>query len=158
MIEIRHATTSDVPSLVACHLACWREAYQEVAPADYLAELDQSIPARIAFWTSKIAKGNAPWLAVDDETVIGLAAAGPTEDDDLPSGLELFAIYVRATHWDSGLGHRLLEAAIGNAPASLWALEDNPRAHRFYRRHGFTPDGTAKHHGRLDLPIIRLTR
>jgi hypothetical protein len=38
----------------------------------------------------------------------------------------------------------LLDAAIGDRPASLWVLDDNPRAREFYRRNGFAPDGAEK--------------
>jgi GNAT superfamily N-acetyltransferase len=158
MILIRLATTADVPDLVACHLACWQEAYRDIVPAAHLAGLERSVPARIDYWTTKITEGERPWIAVDGDAVVGFAAAGPTSDEDRPPGLELFAIYVRAAYWNTGLGHRLLESAIADHPASLWVLQANPRALRFYRSHGFTEDGTSKTHARLQLPIIRMTR
>ena len=34
--------------------------------------------------------------------------------------------------------------AQGYTALSLWVLRDNARAVRFYRRHGFSPDGQAK--------------
>ncbi|WP_152360573.1 GNAT family N-acetyltransferase [Microlunatus speluncae] len=157
MIDIRSATTADVAALVECHLTCWHEAYAELAPADYLAELENSQPARISYWTTKIANGEAPWLAVDDEAVIGIAHAGPTEDDDLRPGLTLFAIYLRAAYWGTGLGDRL-HRTIGDQPTSLWVLPENARAVRFYRRHGFEPDGAEQLHPGLRRTIIRLVR
>ena len=36
-----------------------------------------------------------------------------------------------------------LDAACGTEPVSLWVAEDNPRAHRFYTRNGFTLDGAS---------------
>jgi GNAT superfamily N-acetyltransferase len=158
MIEIRLATTADVPALVACHLACWREAYRDLVPAAYLAELDQSVPARIDHWTTMITNGAEVWIATHDDTVIGLASAGPSPDEDAPSALELFALYVRAAHWNTGLGHRLLEAALATHPASLWVLQSNTRALHFYRSHGFTEDGTTKLHPHLAQEVIRMTR
>lgn len=55
--------------------------------------------------------------------------------------MELYAVYVRASQYGTGLGHRLLEAAIGDAPAYLWVFEANVRARGFYARQGFEPDG-----------------
>ena len=49
---------------------------------------------------------------------------------------QLYAIYVLAEHYGSGAGQALLDAAIGGAAASLWILEDNPRARAFYVRNG----------------------
>ena len=158
MIEIRLATTTDVPTVVACHLACWHEAYRDLVPATYLAELEQSVPARIDHWTTMITSGAEVWIATDDDTVIGLASAGPSTDEDVTSDRELFALYVRAAHWKTGLGHRLLDAAVAAHPASLWVLRSNTRAIDFYRSHGFIEDGTTKLHPRLALEVIRLTR
>ncbi len=36
----------------------------------------------------------------------------------------------------------MLDAVIDDGPALLWVAKDNPRAQAFYRRNGFTPDGT----------------
>lgn len=84
--------------------------------------------------------------------------AGPGRDDDIDLDLELILIYARQAYWGTGLGHRLLETAIGTNPAYLWVFRDNTRAIRFYQRHGFTPDGTEKPHARLGAIELRMTR
>ena len=39
----------------------------------------------------------------------------------------------------------MLEAVIDPAQsAALWVADPNPRAHAFYRKHGFVADGTAQ--------------
>jgi ribosomal protein S18 acetylase RimI-like enzyme len=45
-------------------------------------------------------------------------------------------------------------------PVSLWVLEGNERAVRFYRRHGFVPDGATKPEviGDADVVELRLVR
>jgi GNAT superfamily N-acetyltransferase len=68
------------------------------------------------------------------------------------------AIYVRASRYGVGLGHRLLEAAIGDAPAYLWVFEANVRARGFYARHEFEPDGARKPEPSFQEPEIRLRR
>lgn len=66
---------------------------------------------------------------------------------------------MRASAYGSGLGLRLLDAAIGDRPASLWVLERNPRARAFYERNGFAPDGTTELLPRFEnLVEIRLVR
>src|SRR5699024_7805448 len=40
-----------------------------------------------------------------------------------------------------GLARALVDALLGDAPASLWVAEDNPRARRFYEKLGFAADG-----------------
>src|SRR5674476_1123014 len=41
-----------------------------------------------------------------------------------------------------GVADRRLKERVRDAPAYLWVLSGNDRAQAFYRRHGFTPDGT----------------
>ncbi len=88
----------------------------------------------------------------------GLCRSGRRRDDDIDLPLELAAIYVRSAHWGTGLGDRLLAAAIGAEPAYRWVFEANLPARAFYARHGFLPDGSRKQDPWLDLPEVRLRR
>lgn len=90
--------------------------------------------------------------------MIGFSAPGPSRDDDAPVPLELYAIYTRKPWWGSGLGGRLLEVAIGKQAALLWVLEGNLRARAFYRKHGFTEDGTQTDEPSFAVPELRMTR
>ena len=89
--------------------------------------------------------------------LIGIAIAGPTRDDDVPAGIELYAIYVRAAHQGSGVADDLLAAAIGDGPASLWTYRDSPRASAFYVNHDFIPDGAERNdsQGILEIRMVR---
>ena len=95
-------------------------------------------------------------------TSSGSRRAGASRDEDAacPVSGELYAIYVLAAHYGSGAGQALLDAAIGRAAASLWVLEDNPRARAFYERNGFRADGTVKDDDRWGEPVreVRLVR
>jgi GNAT superfamily N-acetyltransferase len=70
------------------------------------------------------------------------------------------SIYVVASHYGSGAGQRLLDAALGDLPAFLWVADDNPRARAFYARNGFVPDGTTKVGPVAGTPVleVRLVR
>ena len=72
--------------------------------------------------------------------------------------LELMSLYVRAQYHGSGVAHRLLEASIGAATASLWVFEANPRARAFYSKHGFRPDGARKLDDDTGIWEVRLLR
>ena len=79
--------------------------------------------------------------------IVGCAGAGPAQDDDADAAVpyELQMLYVLAQAHGTGLGLRLLDAAIGGKPALLWVLEDNPRAQAFYRKHGSLRTDAARH-------------
>ena len=55
------------------------------------------------------------------------------------------AQYVHAADHGTGAGPALLNAVIDpEESAALWVADPNPRAHAFYRRHGFVADGTTQ--------------
>ncbi|MFT4262109.1 MAG: GNAT family N-acetyltransferase [Nocardioides sp.] len=96
-------------------------------------------------------------VAVDDGgALVGWAGTGPSRDADI-EGLELYSLYVTAEHYSTGLGHRLLAAALGDRPAFVWVLRGNDRAIGFYERHGFAFDGTEKV-DELGLTDLRMRR
>ena len=153
---IRRATPDDAEAFSACHLACWREAYEELWGSERFAEFD---PAKLAIRRRKeIEGGDADhFLAELDGEVIGIAIAGDSRDDDAPSERELYAIFVRKEHQGSGVSDDLLAAAISDGPASLWTYRDNPRASAFYVHHDFIPDGSEKidSAGILEIRMVR---
>ena len=59
-----------------------------------------------------------------------------------------------------GAGRALLEAVIDPAEsAALWVADPNPRAHAFYRKHGFVADGTAQvEDGVREIRMVRLVQ
>jgi GNAT superfamily N-acetyltransferase len=86
----------------------------------------------------------APGSRARQATAPGSGANGAT---GLAAEIELYAIYVVPAHWSSGAGRALLTEAVerarsvGFARMSLWVLEENARARRFYERAGFTATG-----------------
>ncbi len=157
-VVIREVVPADADPLGRCHLACWREAYTGMVPQDRLDVVLAAVDERIERWRRIIADFPAQLLADSAGEIVGFAAAGASRDPDLGPPLELYALYVRQAYWGTGVGHRLLTAAIGDAPASLWVFRDNARARRFYGSHGFGPDGHEKPEPYFDLPEIRLVR
>ncbi len=102
---------------------------------------------RVASWSGIIAAGSSDNLLAWslDGRLLGFSSTGGGRDPDdgLPP-LELMGLYVRASSYGTGVGHALLEAAIGDSPAYLWVLDGNVRAIGFYERHGFAFDGATK--------------
>ena len=145
-------------ALAECHIACWREAYRGLVPDHVLDAFD--IDHRARQWERIRAQDPEPvFVALDGETVIGFAGAGPSRDDPPVADRELRALYVRAAWYGTGLADDLMRAAIpgitrsarerpepGTIPPahSLWVFEENPRAQAFYRAYGFELDGTRR--------------
>lgn len=153
---VREALVSDAEAFNACHIACWREAYATLWGANRLDELDEAALAQTR--REEIAEGTARHvLAERDGEVIGVAIAGPSRDENPPTELELYAIFVRAAHYGTGVSRALLAAVLNGTPASLWTYRDNARASAFYVNQGFIPDGAEKNDaaGILTLRMVR---
>ena len=140
----------------------WFAAYEGIiAPAiiDRATAPDGGARIRQSFRTR-------PWqrmIAAVHADIVGYASFGPERDVlgmPWPYPLtaagsdgkvaELYALYVHPAWWSTGTGRALMDhvlakvGAAGYTCITLWVLEANARARRFYQRAGFTPDG-ARH-------------
>lgn len=153
--ELRTPEASDVEALARCHLACWQEAYGGLIDPVRLTPLLVDVDAQVQRWHHILASPARVRLAVDDGSVVGFATVRPADADVLA---HLAALYVRRARWSTGLGQRLLDAVLGEEPATLQVFRDNARARRFYARNGFVPDGTESeepHFGGVEIGMIR---
>jgi ribosomal protein S18 acetylase RimI-like enzyme len=141
--SVRRAVLADAEAIGRVHYATHLETYTGKFPEGVIESNPPERRARM--WTRIISDGvGEAWVAEREDEIVGFAGAGLSRDDNSPRELELWSIYLLAAHHGSGLGQGLLDAALGDRPASLWVLADNPRAIAFYRRNGFEPDGTER--------------
>ncbi len=116
-----------------------------MVPPNVLAELTGDLPGLQRRWEHSLRdESRRTVLAIAGGVVVGLCSAGPGRDADLAAVTELYALYVRASWHGTGLADRLIEPVIGGSAAYLWVADLNPRARRYYTRHGFAADGPGK--------------
>lgn len=119
------------------------------------------IGRRERFWTAAITDPRHSQkrmaLAERNDTVVGVAMAGPVMDEDADWSSQLYVLYTYAAVQGLGAGAALLDAVIEpTATAALWVADPNPRAQAFYRRHGFAADGRFKvEDGVREIRMIR---
>ena len=145
--RIRQAGYADLEAAARAKALSWAESLRGVVPDEALVrQLEPEWLVRTADrWRALLDGGGCLWLVVgDDGDIAGVAYACIGRDDDGPTSLELAMMYLRKEAQGGGVADALLQTAIGDAPAYLWVLSGNDRAQAFYRRHGFTPDGTTK--------------
>jgi len=154
-MEIRRALADDALGVATVHVRSWQGAYRGLLPDVYLDQLD--VDARRAGWAAMIAEADWPRTgtlvaAEANGNVVGFAHVGPARDEDLDPLVvgELASIYLLPQVWGSGVGRRLMLAAVnvlrdaGFGAAILWVLDGNDRAQRFYEIGGWQLDGAAK--------------
>jgi GNAT superfamily N-acetyltransferase len=100
-----------------------------------------------------------PAVAAAAPGIVGYASFGPERDvlgaswpyPRTAAGAEgrvaeLYALYVHPAWWSTGTGGALLDQVLARASGAgysfitLWVLQANTRARRFYERAGFAPD------------------
>ena len=163
-VQVRAATPDDASGIAYVHAASWQGAYAHVFPADALHGLDEQLARRTEQWAERLRDLDARWhtlVAISEDEVVGFVSGGPSSDEDADAIRvgELSAIYVLPSAWGTGAGRRLMTEFVkglresGFEAATLWVLDDNPRARRFYEAAGWTLDGESKDDVLLETPV-----
>lgn len=148
---IRPAVLGDAAAIAKVHIASWQEAYTGIVPAEILDNLD--VQRREEQWRAHLQDAEREsiriWVAEREGEIVGFASFGPSRDEDADRHTwELYAIYLTPEAWGRGVARELMRTVLAQPEAAetvtLWVLADNERARHFYRRHGFTPDGTER--------------
>ena len=157
---------ADADDIAVLQNRLWRVTYAGLLPEEVLAARDDEANRRV--WRERAAvherqgrslEGARTWVAHDEVgRPIGWSSAGPPRDEDPPTEVELWSLYLDVEHQGSGVAGDLVDAAVGAGPAHLWVLDGNDRAIAFYRKVGFEWDGTVKHDVRLAADEVRMVR
>lgn len=156
-VRIRQAVPGDAEALGPLHVDVWDDAYTGLMAQHFLDERRANVRRRVDRWRELLSEAEQPtWVAEDASGLVGFAGAGPGRDNDTDLELELYALYVRAAYYGTGVGYALLRQAIGDRACYLWVLAGNERAIRFYERQGFRLDGTEDEHDEgLHVRMVR---
>jgi GNAT superfamily N-acetyltransferase len=148
VVIVRSAEAADAAGVAQVHTVVWRQAYLDLLPDEFLAA--RTITGD--FWLPLITAPDprtAIMVAVEGDVVIGFAAVGPASPPaEVDSGVgQLYAIYLLADYWGTGIGYQIHSAAIDELrrfafpEAVLCVLFDNLRAIEFYQRQGWIDQG-----------------
>jgi GNAT superfamily N-acetyltransferase len=162
---IRAARPEDARPVAEVHVDSWRHTYRGVLPDEYLDRL--SVDDRESMWLGAFADPDpksGALVAEADGHLVGFASFGPSRDEDAPDGTgEVPAIYVEPAALGTGVGRELFAAVTetlrdaGFTRATLWALEANASARRFYEKAGWSWDGAVSTHmfDCANEPVVR---
>lgn len=151
-VEIRPATRDDADGITDVQVASWRAGYAHVFP-DSVLYADDFDSTRRDFWTAwRFAPGHRIAVAVDhddDGRVVAFSSYGPERERarGFTGRGEIWAFYASPDVWGGPIAADLMVyvedrlRAEGFDTAVLWVLDDNPRARRFYEKHGWAASG-----------------
>lgn len=154
-MDIRSARLEDAAQIAVIHVRSWQAAYRGMVPQAFLDGLD--LAPRAARWERNLSATD--WsrggvlVAEANQELLGFVDYGPARDDDAKASRdgEVYAIYLLPAALGRGIGRQLMAAALerlgeaGYDQATLWVLDGNSRARRFYEAGGWLADGAVKH-------------
>lgn len=145
MEHIRKATENDLPRIAEIVIFNYRMNFYPIFKNDDFYFNELQVAALAEQYKSEV---GSMWV-YDDGAVKGVLQA---------ENGEIKKLFVEPVLHGNSIGSVLLEYAVGTQKAyTLWALEKNTRAIRFYERHGFrvtpdrkTEDGTSEYLVRME--------
>jgi GNAT superfamily N-acetyltransferase len=148
-LRIREGASNDAEAIAGIHVRAWQSAYRGQLTDEYLDGLrveDRLEMHRGAFESPP--PEYRMWVAEEGDRVVGFAVTAKSQDADADDRTaELYAIYLEPDRVGTGVGRELFAHAVddlrerGFRTATLWVLETNEQAHRFYEVAGWKPDG-----------------
>jgi len=159
-VVVRPARPDDAEQMARVHVQSWRETYRGLM-RDAVLEDPSLVARQERFWVAALTdpqySRNQAAVGVRDGRVVGISMSGDPLGEGAPESAQLYLLYVLADEYGSGLGTALLDAVLPPGDdAWLWVADPNPRAQRFYAKHGFAPDGTTRVED--GVPELRLRR
>ncbi|WP_230082373.1 MULTISPECIES: GNAT family N-acetyltransferase [Streptococcus] len=125
------------------HWKSWQEAYSRLLPDHFWKEYTLERCRKWAFDYP-----NDVFVAKIEDKVVGFVCCTASQQENLENAGEIYAIYILAEYYGQQIGYRLMQFALEQLKefqqVSLWVLEGNERAIRFYERVGFRFDGISK--------------
>jgi len=150
MYLVRKAEIADAKVLGRIHSNSWKVAYKGIVPDSVL---DNITPEKREKYFERVMSENSEdlFLVYADGKEAGFMTIGRCRDDDRDSTYgEIWGIYLLPEYWNKGIGSYLIDWGInelkskGYKKVTLWVLEENIKARRFYEKKGFRHDGTVK--------------
>ncbi len=154
-VTIRHAQPFDHGSIAAVQTESWRDAYAGVLPKEYLAgQLALDLERH---WSRVDIQPGDVVLVAEEDGIVGFVAVWCRPEPFVDN------LHVKPPQRSKGVGSELMRAAArelisqDQTTASLWVLESNHRALRFYERLGGVCTGRAtKNHFGHELESVRI--
>lgn len=159
---IRRATLDDAAAVAHIHVESWNVAYRGIMPDDVIAKTD--LVYRTKLWAERIADPDWPVFVIEqDDRCVAFCQMIPSHDsdDDGKQVGHVTSLHVLPQLRGRGYGRALMEHVLaeflrrGFSAVTLWVLEENRDARRFYEKYGFQLDGGTRRYPKTQVPEVR---
>lgn len=161
-MTLRRATLDDASAIGHIHVESWNVAYRDIMPDDVIARTD--LAYRTRFWSERIADPDWPVFVLEENGQrVAFCQMVPSRDpDDDPARVgHITSIHVLPHLRGRGHGRALVDHVLaefqrrGFIEVTLWVLEQNSPARKFYERYGFRQDAATRPYPRTEVPEVR---
>jgi len=161
-MTIRRALSADAETVGRIHVESWNVAYRGIMPDDVIARTD--LAYRTQFWAERIADPDWPVFLVEEQgEAVAFCQMIPTTDaNDDPSRVgHITSLHVLPQLRGRGYGRMLIDHVFaefrrrGFVEVTLWVLEENQGARRFYEQYGFRQDTGTRRYPKTNVPEVR---
>jgi len=161
-LKIRRALSADAGIVAHIHVESWNVAYRGIMPDEVIARTD--LAYRTVFWQERIADRDWPVFLMEEHgKPVAFCQMIPTRDgDDDPKRVgHITSLHVLPHVRGSGHGHALMDHVLaefrrrGFEAVTLWVLQENWNARRFYEKYGFALDGGTRTYAKTGVPEVR---
>ncbi|WP_242837289.1 GNAT family N-acetyltransferase [Alkaliphilus transvaalensis] len=150
MCNIRYASVDDAEILGVIHSQSWKMAYKNIVPDEILDNITSD--KRTEYFRKALKEGwEEDAIIYKDNKAVGLICIGKCRDTDKEDLYgEIRGIYLLPEYWNIGIGTQLISWGLNELKkraykeVTLWVLEENLNARKFYEKVGFKHDGTVK--------------
>jgi len=150
MYKIRRADVNDARILGEIHSQSWKVAYKGIVPDSVLDNINADKRQKY-FEKALSEKGEEDTLIFKDDKAVGFMCIGKCRDEDKDDTYgEIWGMYLLPEYWNQGIGTYLINYGLNELKSrnykkvTLWVLEENINARKFYEKIGFKHDGTIK--------------
>jgi ribosomal protein S18 acetylase RimI-like enzyme len=161
-VKLRRARLEDAAAVGHIHVESWNVAYRGIMPDDVIARTDLSY--RTQFWAERIADAMWPVFLIEEQGApVAFCQMVPSKDpDDDPTRVgHITSLHVLPALRGRGYGQQLMNHVLAEfhrrnfSDVTLWVLEHNMNARRFYENSGFVRDGGARPYPNTQVPEVR---
>ena len=153
---IRKATVEDAYNYTDCLISCLQTAYKGIASDEFLSNMLEERDRRAEKFIRNLENpALETFLAILEGDIIGFLTFHKSDG-------EIWALYLLEGFRRKAYGKEMLDFAtnelkqIGHEQITLWVLEKNTDARRFYEKNGFMFDGTKRENDNYGNMLVQL--
>lgn len=150
MYNVQYVNENYAKELGEIHSEYWKVAYKDIIPDEILNNITSE--KREKYFEKALKEGlEEDAIISNDKQAIGFICIGKCRDEDKDSTYgEIWGIYLLPQYWNKGIGSILINWGLeelrkrGYKKVTLWVLEENLKARRFYEKVGFKQEDLVK--------------